>query len=109
VDAGRFYTVSGINHSGDEWTVRLHVKVESATGSKYRRFTYPARAVSEWRYGAEALSKTREAVEKLEEAQSLLDDVWGDTGGKLDSENATRTVAAFVDNLKRELKTWTTE
>lgn len=57
--------------------------------------------VREWVYDSDVPEKAERAEELLEEAQGLLDDIWGETGDT-DAENLTKRVLETREKLQRD-------
>ena len=97
VPAGERLEFSRLEHYDGEWTVHVYYE-----GDGYD--IYLSEHDVEWVYDSDVPEKAEEAEELLEGAQSLLDDIWGETGSTK-AEELTKRVDETRKKLNREYLT----
>ena len=85
---------SHLEHYKGDWTLTVY------DGSDMLAFSL-SEAEVEWVYDSEIPQKAEEAEELLEEAQGLLDDIWGESGDT-SAEELTKRVNETRRKLKRD-------
>jgi len=85
---------SYIDHYGGDWIVHIWHEEDSYQLSLSEHDV-------EWVYDSEVPEKAERDEELLEEAQGLLDDIWGETGDTT-AEEATKRVQETRRKVKRE-------